>query len=86
MSKSIDFKVGDVVFIIDMIKNSIITNKKYIIRNIEFENGDNWNDALEETYYGYLEDIDTKDVKKMMIVYKHFGYNWNYVFISKTTL
>lgn len=82
MSSKIGFKVNDIVFMIDKNKNSILTDNKFIIRSIEVENGDDF----EETYYAYLEDIDTKIIERKLIIYKHFGYNWNYVYISKTTL
>jgi hypothetical protein len=81
MSQQIGFKENDIVFMIDKNKNCILTDKKFIIRNIEVENGD----GFEETYYAYLEDIDTEIVERKMIIYKHFGYNWNYVYISNTT-
>lgn len=82
MSSKIEFKKNDIVFLIDKNKNSILTDKKFIIRSIEVENGD----GFEETYYAYLEDIDSGVTERKMIIYKHFGYNLNYVYISKTTL
>jgi len=82
----IDFKENDIVFMIDKNNNTILTDKKYIIRKIEFENGGNDDDGFEETYYADLEDIKTSIIERKMIVYKHFGYNLNYVYISKTKI
>ena len=63
MSSKIGFKVNDIVFMIDKNKNSILTDNKFIIRSIEVENGDDF----EETYYAYLEDIDTKIIERKLI-------------------
>jgi hypothetical protein len=82
----VEFKEGDIVYMIDRNNNKVLTDKKYIIRKIEFENTGNFEDLFEETYYAILEDINTKLFERKLIIYKHFRYNFNYVYISKTNL
>jgi hypothetical protein len=83
MAKQIEFKENDIVYMVDKKNNKILTDKKYNIRKIEFENGGNFDDLFEETYFAYLEDIDSGTIEKKIIIYKHFRYNLNYVYISK---
>jgi hypothetical protein len=85
MSK-IEFKENDIVFMINKNNNTVLNDKKYIIRKIEFENSGDFHDGFEETYYALLEDIKTSIIERKMIIYKHFGYNLNYVYISKTKI
>jgi hypothetical protein len=83
MTQTIDFKEDDIVFLIDINSNKILKDKQFIIRKIEFENTGSFHDGFEETYYADLEDIQTRIVERKLIIYKHFGYGFNYVYIKK---
>jgi len=76
MYSNIIFNVGDII----QFKNN---EKKYKIHKIEQLEIGNWHDGYGQTYFGYLEDLETQLIERKEIAYiSNMNQIYN-IFISK---
>ena len=68
MDLNVKFNIGDIIQFKNNANNKNIEKKYKIHKIAQIEIG-NWHDGYGQTYFGYLEDLETRIIEKKEIAY-----------------